>query len=196
MNSTVTRSALVVAALLTAPLAHAVEVRYFALLTGAAENPDVVTTGSGSVDVTYDDATHLMRVRSVFSGLLGNTTVAHIHCCQADPSLNVGVATTTPTFTGFPAGVTAGTFDQTYDMSLASSYNPAFITNTPGATVALAEARLFTGMANGGAYFNIHSSLFGGGEIRGTLKVPEPSALALVALSLVGVGVVSRRRPS
>jgi hypothetical protein len=64
-----------------------------------------------------------------FSGLLGTTTASHIHCCTPTPlSGTAGVATTTPTFAGFPLGVTSGTYMNTLDLTLASSYNPAFVT--------------------------------------------------------------------
>jgi hypothetical protein len=51
---------------------------------------------------------------------------------------------------------------------------------------------------NGGLwYFNIHTSTFGGGEIRGQiLPVPEPSTLVLVALGLSGLAVWRERRRS
>lgn len=190
------RKFMVLAALVGAALgvipAQAGVVRFTADLTGLAENPDVITPATGWVEVQYDDVLHTMRIRSQFSGLLGNTSAAHIHCCQPNPLLNAGVATTTPSFPGFPLGVTFGVFDSTYDMTLNASWNAAFITSS-GGTTALAEARLFSAMGRGETYFNIHTSQFGGGEIRGTL-IPEPGALALSLAALLAAGAVSRRR--
>jgi hypothetical protein len=73
------------------------------------------------------------------------------------------------------------------DLTAASSYTSSFITAN-GGTPAGAESALASAMAGGMAYWNIHSSSFPGGEIRGFLvPVPEPSALALFGL---GAGAV------
>jgi hypothetical protein len=156
---------------------------YQATLSGANENPPTASAGVGSTTVTLDTRLHTLRVVASFSGLTGNTTVAHIHCCITAPG-NVGVATMTPTFVGFPVGVTSGTYDQTFDTTLASTWNAAFITNN-GGTPAGAEARLANGLATGQAYLNIHSSVFTGGEIRGFLQAPPVATPALGSWALL-----------
>ena len=165
---------------------------YVATLDQNEVNP-TGSPGTGTARVTIDGT--MMHVESNFSGLLGTTTVAHIHCCTALPNIGAaGVATTTPTFPGFPVGVTAGTYDMTFDMSLASSYNPAFITNN-GGTALSAFSTLVGGLDASKAYFNIHTSLFGGGEIRGFLHaIPEPETYALMLVGLAAVGAATRRR--
>src|ERR1035441_9141981 len=76
-----------------------------------------------------------------------------IHCCTALPDAgNAGVATTTPTFTNFPLGVTSGSYDFTYDLTAAGTYNPAFV--TAEGSVAIAEAALLGGIAAGDSYLN------------------------------------------
>ena len=171
-------------------------------LSGASENPAVVTTGSGTTTVTLNQAARTIRVQANFTGLIGNTTAAHLHCCSAPPT-NAGVATTTPSLVGFPLGVQAGTFDQTYSLQNAASFNPAFIAAN-GATVAGAEAALVSGILAGQTYLNIHTATFGGGEIRGQLlvassSVPIPTLthglLALLGgLLVAGTGFAWRRR--
>jgi hypothetical protein len=147
-------------------------------------------TGTGTALVTFDTLANTMRVQTTFSGLSGNTTVAHIHAPTAVPGTGTaGVATPTPSFPSFPAGVTAGTYDNTFDMTLNSSYNGAFITAN-GGTAAGARNALLSALGSGRAYLNIHTSAFPGGEIRGFFTtVPEPSfLLGFLGLGLLGVG--------
>jgi hypothetical protein len=173
-----------VSVLLLATAAQASIIVYTANLNGPSENPPQASPGIGSAIVTVDNSANSMRVQVTFSGLLGTTTASHIHCCIAPPGAT-GVATTTPTFPAFPLGVMSGTYDQTFDMTLASSYNPAFVTAN-GGTPLSAESALFSGLAAGQAYLNVHSSFALGGEIRGFLvAAPEPGTLALAAGAIV-----------
>ena len=164
-------------------------------LSGAAEAPPVATAGSGFAIVTFDLGAGTMRLQSLFGGLTGTTTVAHIHCCTAAPGTGVaGVATTTPTFPGFPVGATFGAYDQTFNMTLASSYNPGFITANGGTPITAWNA-LLGGVGTGRAYFNIHSTFAPNGEIRGFLTpVPEASTYAMMLGGLAFIGAAARRR--
>jgi len=170
---------------------------YSAVLSGPAEDPPNASPGTGSATVGFDPVAHTLSVSVSFEGLIGTVTNAHIHGPTTEPLTGVaGVATTTPTFVGFPSGVTSGDYDALFDTLNASTYNAAFVTNN-GGTVEGAEAALGLALAEGRAYFNIHTSEFGGGEIRGFLTpVPEPSGVMLLGLGgtvgLLGYGV--RRR--
>jgi len=174
---------------------YASVVTYVVNLDGPSESPANASPGIGFATITIDSILNTLRVQVTFSGLLGTTTASHIHSPTPSPFTGAaGVATTTPSFAGFPLNVTSGTFDNTLDLTLASSYNPAFVTAN-GGTTASAEAALLAGIATGEAYLNIHTSVVPGGEIRGFLvAVPEPATLGFVGLALAVLLVFGRRR--
>ena len=160
-------------------------------LNGSATGSPGIGTGL----VTFDETTNTMRVQVVFSGLLGSTTVAHIHCCTATPfTTPVGVATGVPTFPGFPAGVQSGSYDQTFDTTDPNNFNPPFVFGN-GGTAAGATAALIQGALDGKAYLNIHSNRNPGGEINGFLVLtPEPGTFGLAGGALAAAFFALRKR--
>jgi len=162
---------------------------YTANLNGGNENPATPSAGTGSTTVALDTTTHTLQVIVSFSGLTSGTTASHIHCCVA-PNGNAGVATTTPTFTGFPLGVTSGSYNQTFNTLAASTWNPAFITAN-GGTPASAEAVLAAGLVAGQAYLNIHTTNFPGGEIRGFLLALSTASPVVPTLSQWAMGLLA-----
>jgi CHRD domain len=160
-------------------------------LTGPNEAPPNASPGTGTAFVTLDDMLNTMRVQVNFSGLQGSTVAAHIHSATAVAGNgNAGVATTIPAFLGFPIGVTSGSYDGTFDMTLPTSYNPSFIMAN-GGTSASAQTALFNGIQTGKAYLDIHTIVFPAGEIRGFLTpIPTPALLP----GLIGMGVATWRK--
>lgn len=181
-------------------IAHGTLIDFQAVLSGPAESPPNASPGTGFADVLYNDVAHTLTVNVTFSGLLGTTTASHIHAATASPGTGTaGVATTTPTFAGFPLGVTSGTYSSILDLTLTSSFNPAYV--TAQGSVGAAEAALVLAMEQGKAYLNIHTTVVPGGEIRGFLaRVPdgaETAALLVMAiLALFGFARYQRVRVS
>lgn len=196
----ITKNIVVSAALILAFAAPASAqiIVYEAALSGSAAFPANDSLGTGLALVAVDLDQLAMRVAASFSGLTGTVTAAHIHCCVSPLAVlpTDGVATPVPTFPGFPSGVTAGFYDNTFDLTQAASYNPGFINGTPGQTIGEAMTKLLAGLHDGEAYLNIHTTAFPGGEIRGFLQaqtVPLPAAFWFMAPALAGLLGWTRR---
>lgn len=178
-------------------VAHA----HIQVFTGTLAPEAAGATGSGTVTVGYEEEVHALTITTSFAGLSGTTTVAHIHCCVTTAgSGNASVAVKLPTLDSFPEGVHSGSYSGTFDLSLASNYNQAFL-NVNGGSTAQAEVALVAALATGRAYLNIHTfPIFGGGEIRAYLlpaaPIPEPGtyALMIAGLGLLGCAARARRR--
>jgi hypothetical protein len=154
---------------------HAGQILYNVTLNGANESPANASLGTGTALVGVNAATHQLYLHLEFQGLTGTTTMCHIHAATAVAGTGTaGVATTTPYFAGFPIGVTSGVYDITLDETLASSWNPSYV-SAHGGTTTQAEIDFDAAIAAGKAYLNVHSSFVPGGEIRGFLT-PAPVA--------------------
>ncbi len=166
-----------------------------AVMNGGAALPPNASPGTGLATVSLSGS--MLTVNMSFTGLTGPTTASHIHCCTSSPFTgSAGVATAVPSFPLFPIGVQSGTYVGIFDLMLASSYSPGFITAS-GGTADAARIALIAGMNSGTAYANIHTSTFPGGEIAGYLvtSTPEPGTVLLLTPGLIALaGVVRRRR--
>jgi hypothetical protein len=126
-------------------------------LTGAQQVPAVSSPGTGTGSVALNAAEDLLIVHMSFSGLTSNANMAHIHG-PAAAGANAGVLFD---FAGVTPAATSGSIpQQTFAI-------------TP-AQVADLKAGLY--------YFNIHTTNFGGGEIRGQIAAGPTVALDRTAL--------------
>jgi hypothetical protein len=194
MSRSILLAATLASSILASPAQAAILV-FTTTLSGSNEVPSVSSPGTGTGTVTIDTDANTLQVALSFSGLLGNTTASHIHCCAA-PGSNAPVATQVPTFVGFPVGVTAGSYNRVFDLTQPSSFNPAFLNNAVnGGNVNAARQTLINGIIAGQSYLNVHTTLFPGGEIRGqlTAAVPEPSTWAMMLLGFGTIGAMMRR---
>ena len=177
-----------VAALLLAGSAHAGVINYF---TTFEPDGGGLRTGTGSATASFDDTTNVFTFFATFSGLSGVTTQSHFHCCTTSPfSGTAGIAVDAPTLP-IPIGVSAGSFGAALDLDDPNNFSAGFI-GTGSQNQAI--SRFVAGLNSGQVYLNIHSSTFGGGEIRGFMRVPEPTTAALTLVALAALGAMGRRR--
>ena len=146
---------------------------YAAVLSGPAVFPPNQSPGVGTAHVIIDLVLFTMRVRAEFAGLTGTVTLARLHGGTMFPELGVADPLTPP-LPAFPVGGPSGTYEQVVDLTLASSYDPAFIAAS-GGTISLASNALLTALREGRTYFSIETTAYGGGEIQGFL-LPTPPA--------------------
>jgi hypothetical protein len=130
-------------------------------LTGQQEVPANASTATGTLLGTYDDVTNLLSFTIMFNGMSSATTAAHFHG-PANPGANAPVQIG---FSGFPTGVTAGTYTNSYTL-------------TPEQ-----ETELLCGLW----YVNIHTAQFPAGEIRSQMKEGTLSGnIMTYAVALLG----------
>ena len=188
MNQKLIAAGALAAALLASASAQATT--FTSILSGANERPvPVVSFASGTGSLFLADDQNSFSIQIDFTGLSANAAAAHIHCCSG-PNANAGVAI------GFaPPAATAGSILGSFDLTLASTYTSGFLNGAGGGTVSGARGAFLAGLASGNAYFNIHDSVYPGGEIRGQVTaVPEPGTYALMVMGLGMVGLWARRR--
>ena len=133
-----------------------------ASLSGSEEVPPNASPATGSVVVDVDTVTNIVCINYSWANLVAPQTAAHIHAAAAGVNgpVQLGIAA--------PAATTSGT---------ASQCSPV--------ADALADSLAF---APAGFYFNVHTTTFPGGEIRGQLA----SVVGTVTPHLSLPGVVTK----
>jgi Cu/Zn superoxide dismutase len=126
-------------------------VTYVSTLSGANEVPPRATTATGTA--TYTLTGNILAYTVTVNGLTGAATASHIHAAPAGTNGNVIVPYVTANVV---SGVIAsGSIDLSQPIS--------------NGTTSITGDSLRTLLNNGGAYTNVHTPLFGGGEIRGQI---------------------------
>lgn len=141
-------------------------------LSGAQEVPPNGSGGTGTVSGVYNAVTNALVMRVDFSNLNGTVTAAHIHG-PAPAGSNAGVLIDLVTGIGLPTGGTSGTATGTVTIAAAN------------------EADLFNGLL----YVNIHTSAFGGGEVRAQLSAVCNAPTSYAWLPVTGLSNTAISNP-
>jgi hypothetical protein len=145
--------------LLQGRTAQAEEFTVVAILGGGEEVPALLTGGVGSATITVDTDTRELTVTLRVFNLPTGSTAGHIH---VGPK---GVAG--PVVLNFPVPV-GRTGDFSMDFRVG---RPAFVARPEIGILTIDD--LIQAMYAGGAYVNIHTTQFPGGEIRGQLTLRQ-----------------------
>lgn len=162
---------MVLAALLCSVALASAQSLFTANLDGAQDGGGA-RTGSGFISGTLNGTT--FSFNGTFSGLSGtvNNGGFHIHGPAA-------------------AGVNAGIL---YFLYPTMTLNPDNRSGSMNGSITLTSQHIDY-LNNSLLYFNIHTSTFAGGEIRGQIiPVPEPSTWALMGMGVTGLLWMVRRR--
>ncbi len=114
-------------------------------MSGDQEVPPVMTAGTGTANIAVNFETGVMVGMVTFSGLSGPATLAHIHEAPIGENGNVVIGLEPP---AAPSGVII--------------------------VSATLSSQLLDALMNNELYFNIHTMLNQGGEIRGQIIYPGP----------------------
>lgn len=156
---------------------------FTAALSGSQETPPNASPATGFGTFVLNDAMTDLSFDITFSGLVAPSIAAHFHDAPAGVAGPIVRGMTPAEFT---PGLTSGTIIGDWLATDSQPLTPALVNE----------------LLSGNIYFNIHSTVFPGGEIRGQLiravAVPEPGGVALLGSGMVGfVGLrVLRRRRS
>ena len=168
---------------LTAGAASALTQVYSFNLNAQQEVPTNASRAAGSMQITIDDTTNVISYQFTGFNLVGTFSAAHIH--RALAGVNGSVVYNLVTAADYSGLVTFG------PTSIANSW----------ALLGQNETNMVAGLGSlinatpWNYYVNVHTSAFGGGEIRGQLApIPEPSTYAMFAAGLGVVGLMWRRR--
>jgi hypothetical protein len=137
-------------------------------MSGYEENPDVSTVASGSFEARLSEDGTTLAYELSYSGLEGTVTQAHIHFGKAAVNGGISIwlcetATNLSPSASTPTCLQEGTV--TGEVTAAEVVGPA------GQGIAAGEfAEILAALRAGHAYANVHSSKFGGGEIRAQIN--------------------------
>ena len=144
--------------------------------------------GTGTGVVEYDTDTNTISYSLQWEGLVGDLTKLHIHGPAGPDSSNPQHVLEIFGPPAVPDELVATSGSVTDSHELLTLVQPGFPDLEPHEIIDI--------MTSGMSYLNVHTTVFGTGEIRGNLGVPlpEPSTVVLSACGLLAFGLCRRKR--
>ena len=175
------------------PLVWIFDINEQSVRNGPEADGSTNSPGSGFGTVTLDTETNVLSYDFTWSDLVGDLTKLHIHGpASADMSnpqhvVEIFGPPEVPAELATTSGTVSGSFVlQTLEQEGFDPLSPEFITET---------------LTNGQAYLNVHTTVFGMGEIRGNLgtpvtqTVPEPNSFLIFGLGFAALALRRRANP-
>jgi len=139
---------------------------------GAGETGAIFSPGKATLQVNLNKNANTLTYTLTYSGLIAPITQAHIHFGKIHVAggIMVFLCTNLPP----PAGVPLPPACPANGGTVSGTLTPANVVAIPGQGVAAGNfAALVAALESDTAYGNVHSNVFGGGEIRGQLRQSE-----------------------
>lgn len=169
-------------ALFTIPTHVSAEpLQFISILSGSQETPPNSSTAVGFGTIVLNEAQTAATLSLDWTGITGSVTALHIHLGAPGVSGQ--------RLLDFGTGGSNGSVS-----NVAWVLQPVLNTTT-GTVISVTDQ--VNALLTGNIYFNIHSTGFTGGEIRGQANaVPEPATLVLLGTGLAGIAARIRKRKS
>ncbi len=144
--------------------------------------------GTGSGTITYDSTTNVISYSLEWDGLVGDLTKLHVHGPATENMSNPQHVIEIFGPPAVPNELVATSGSVVGSQELTTLVQPGFDPLEPNAILDI--------MTSGQAYLNVHTTVFGTGEIRGNLGVPlpEPSAATLIGCGVLAFAALRRRK--